>query len=348
MNIKFLVTLLFCTTLIRSAAFATILNVNNNANSPGQYTDITAAITSAVAGDTILVAGSPTNYGDFTITKKLTLLGTGYYPRKDVQLISTVGQITVIGGAADNSVIQGFNFYGLNSSGINGLEISRCYLTGIGYGYSIYLTGATNTTFYQNIFGAYVSFQDCSNITLTNNIFNGYLNIPGPNSTTNVVVKNNIFLGDNVAFTYGTIFSNNIFYYRSTLVNTLDPFSTSANNVYNNNIYYNQKPNPIPIGMNSNTGTGNLMANPLFKSINLSGTFESIIYFEDYRLQAGSPAINFGTDGMDAGVYGGFVAIDYPLAGEALVPQVKTMTISNNVVSPGGTLRVNVKVKKAN
>jgi len=72
------------------------------------------------------------------------------------------------------------------------------------------------------------------------------------------------------------------------------------------------------------------------------------VYFDDYRLQPGSAAANYGTDGKDVGIYGGTSPIDYPLAGEPPVPQIKSMTINNNVVPPGGTLNVNVKAKKAN
>ena len=58
-----------------TGAFAIVRTVSNNPSSPGQYTSIQAAIdASGLTGDTIMVAGSATSYGDMTIGKKLVLV----------------------------------------------------------------------------------------------------------------------------------------------------------------------------------------------------------------------------------------------------------------------------------
>ena len=49
------------------ASFAKVITVNNNINSPGQYTNLQQAIDSASAGDTIYVHGSATSYGNVNV-----------------------------------------------------------------------------------------------------------------------------------------------------------------------------------------------------------------------------------------------------------------------------------------
>ncbi len=49
-----------------SQASAATLTVDNNAGSVVMFTGVQAAIDAADPGDTILIAGSPTFYGDFT------------------------------------------------------------------------------------------------------------------------------------------------------------------------------------------------------------------------------------------------------------------------------------------
>ncbi len=61
---------------------ATILTVNNNNPSPGQYSDLQVAIDAANVGDTLLIHRSATTYGNATITKKLVLIGEGVLTNK--------------------------------------------------------------------------------------------------------------------------------------------------------------------------------------------------------------------------------------------------------------------------
>src|SRR5690348_3604854 len=76
-------------------SFATVITVDNNANSPGQYSGLQTAINSAAPGDTLYVSGSVTSYGNVTINRRLTVIGTGYNPLKQMPLVSTVGTITL-------------------------------------------------------------------------------------------------------------------------------------------------------------------------------------------------------------------------------------------------------------
>lgn len=62
-------------------AQATVLRVSNVPNSGAPYSTIPAALEVAVAGDTIMVDGSSTNYlisGGLQVTKRIVLIGPGY------------------------------------------------------------------------------------------------------------------------------------------------------------------------------------------------------------------------------------------------------------------------------
>jgi hypothetical protein len=55
-----------------------VRTVSNNPDIPAQYNSLQATIDAASAGDTILVAGSASSYGNITIGKKLVVYGAGY------------------------------------------------------------------------------------------------------------------------------------------------------------------------------------------------------------------------------------------------------------------------------
>jgi len=55
------------------------LTVSNNPNAVAQYTDIPPAIAAASPGDTIYVGGSPNSYSNFTIDRKLVIIGAGFW-----------------------------------------------------------------------------------------------------------------------------------------------------------------------------------------------------------------------------------------------------------------------------
>jgi hypothetical protein len=134
---------------------ATIRTVSNNASSPGQYSDLTVAIVASAVGDTLYVQGSPTTYGSITISKKLTLIGSGYSPDStDYNLASWIDQVIF---DSASYVIQGTKIIGFyissNSSAINfasgdrgkihNITFERCYI----YNYSTPYISGNNWTF---------------------------------------------------------------------------------------------------------------------------------------------------------------------------------------------------------
>ena len=78
-TISFLAILL-CVAPIASAKIWRLDNVQN-----ADFSSITTAHSSAASGDTVYVAGSVNNYGSVTLTKKLTIIGPGYFLAENPQ-----------------------------------------------------------------------------------------------------------------------------------------------------------------------------------------------------------------------------------------------------------------------
>ncbi len=135
-------------------ASATQRTVNNNNPSPGTYSTIQAAVTAASNGDTLLIAGSPTNYGTVTLNKKLTLIGPGYNPQKQNPQVSFLGTLDINSVLANGSSIMGIYFTGSINLSINALA---------------------NLTIKRNFFGSsgvyFYATDTVNNIQISENIF---------------------------------------------------------------------------------------------------------------------------------------------------------------------------------
>ena len=166
-------------------AQATVLRVSNVPNSGAPYSTIPAALEVAVAGDTIMVDGSPDAYNDsfsgyssLTISKRIVLMGPGYLlTQNNVQSNGDqtvkISRNLIIGADATGTIIQGINFTSntLDVQASN-VVITRCKLDcdlSIG-------TNATNCVVHQNLITGFVgrgNYNDyiAYNAQVTNNIF---------------------------------------------------------------------------------------------------------------------------------------------------------------------------------
>ncbi len=338
----------FVLVAIIATANAAVLTVNNNANSPGQYTNAQTAINAANPGDTIYISGSNSSYGDIHINKKLTVFGTGYNPQKQNPLVSSVGYVYLDSinstSGASGSLIEGLYitsyFQCSNSYPFYNIKVKRNYISN-GY---IYVYG--NSWLIQNNYIYGLNLNNNSNIQIVNNIITYF--VSGSNQTQpSLLIANNLFIDANssgyaISSISNAIISNNIFY-------GISPgTSTSQCNActFNNNITFGSSNNTLPYA--NNTGSGNITnQNPKFTSIaTINYTYTAT---DNYILQTSSPGHNAGTDATDIGPFGGTYPFpSEPIGLEPNIPQVKTMTISNNVIPVGGTLNLSVKAKKQN
>ncbi|MCX6269327.1 MAG: hypothetical protein NTW16_18575 [Bacteroidetes bacterium] len=335
-----------------AGAFAGIKTVSNNPSSPGQYTTLQAAIDAAGLGDTLMIAGSATNYGSVTISKPLVLVGAGYnnpygsntsvdyiYLNRTSQFLGASGT-KIMGISLTNYLYFNGNYSGGNSStqNIDNVLVERCRISTIGFQGYYYHNDTVRNCLFNN--GSYIYFNSSTlvNIYIHNNIFdNASIQSGASNILSSVFLRNNLFINRVTATFYtvnSLIIENNIFY-------GSEP-AGCTNCAFTKNITYLCSAVPGA----GNVGSGNLNAtNPMFVTYPPSGG--AFAYTYDFHLQAGSPGKLAGTDGTDIGIYGGM--LPYNVGAHPHYPQMMELTLpSGSSVPAGGTLNVHFKAKKQN
>jgi hypothetical protein len=98
-----------------------------------QYNTIQAAIDASNSGDTVYVHGSPNAYSAFTINgKKITVIGPGWSPDKNLPFGASVPGMTLTGASAAGTEIQGLvitSTVDINTNHPDNLRIIRNYFT---------------------------------------------------------------------------------------------------------------------------------------------------------------------------------------------------------------------------
>jgi hypothetical protein len=317
----------------------TVLTVDNRDQSGGQFTSVQAAIDAASANDIIQILPSPTSYGNFTINKKLTLVGLGHNP------------VNVGGEVATMSLIRFIN----NSAGS---ELKGLVISNISIGTSTTSPNQSN-----------ISIRNCRISSIsgsgssTPNLSDGWI-LEGNYITSNIVpqmnsnnwqIRNNFIRGSIVNINNTCIITNNIFFTPSTSATF---FSNAFGPLVNNNMFL-ATGNLTQIGISNSTitfvsnmtysyfgstiaplaGSNNLdNTNPMFVSATLATIAN--FYGNNFDLAEGSPGINAGSDMTDIGLFGNGFAFDVNGRPE-LTPYPESITITNSVVAPGQTLNVN-------
>ncbi|MEA5401470.1 hypothetical protein VB776_00995 [Arcicella sp. DC2W] len=218
--------LIFALLFINFAVLSqTIRRVNNTSglNDPAIYATAQAAHDAAKDGDIIQLEPSDNpNYGDLTVTKKLTILGIGYdldniaNPFFDKRVPKLSGVSFDFGSA--KSTIMGVDV-GVISVNDESINISRCKTGAVYLGFSqnsndgsIYSYG-NKAIIVQCLVGqigslyGYFNKDLGNNCTISNNIIQG-----GLSNLFNSVISNNTFKSSSTIFYYsiGCVFSNNI------------------------------------------------------------------------------------------------------------------------------------------
>lgn len=306
---------------------------------------------SVLSGDTIQVEQSSTSYGPLTMTKKLVIIGAGYFlssgntkTQVNKSYGSTVGDITMNASTCAGSTITGLTIAGTVYAGASHLLISRNYFTAPGsYSYDVLVGPTSNVTIdsvviTQNymaggVYSVPIAVQGTSGYLTNCIISNNYIALSYYsqsvvlNSSISGLLKNNVMAG--VISVYNMYVVNNI----TTI--------SGANAFYNCLIEYNLGASAS--GYQSPGGSGNTitastnLANSSFGFVSSPSSTDST-----YALTSSSPAKGTGKSGEDMGMYGG--PLPYVASGIATVPNIYALTISP--VAAGATsISVSVSTK---
>jgi hypothetical protein len=327
------VILMIAAFLITVSARATLWRVNNTAGASANFTTAQAAHDGAQPGDSIYFEPSTVSYGDLVCSKKVILIGTGYFltENPETQALpnpSTLGNVNfAVGSAYSQMMGLTMNTLYLRDSW---LIISRNRINGgiqIRTGESSPPSSLHDIVIQDNYLGTWSISEynsgnggNVTNLLITNNMINAGIYL---DATSVSIIQNNIV-------TY------HIDVYNSQVINNIMPDNTvfsPRNNTYTNNI-------------GSNTQFGNQNGNQ--QNVSMSTVFvcwyDCSGYSTDgrWQLKAGSPAIGVGAGGVDCGIFGG--ATPYVLSGLPNIPAIYSYTLYNN----SNVLNVNLKVKSHN
>jgi hypothetical protein len=305
-----------------------LIRVNNNAGADADYATLQAANDNASDGDTIYMEGSTTAYGDADISKKLTIIGPGYFLSENDStqansLEAKIGQIKFNAGSA-GSVITGIVSDNYIYIYVDNIALTRCKL---------------NSIFFN---------ADIDNILVLQNYVNNILSVSG--KITNGIISNNIVANQiscsstsgplqitNNVITYVTGGYVPINVYNSSIANNITCNSTNKINENTGNTITN---NIIAAaGTNANGNQYNVVMTNVFVDFN-----STLGYSTDgkWQLKTGSPAIGAGVSGVNCGVFGG--VSPYVLSGVPNLPHIYQATIAGTAYSDAG-LSCTIKIK---
>lgn len=337
---------LFCIVLIVASlpAFAKIWRVNNNPGIAADFTTIQSAhnSVSVVNGDTLHIEPSATNYGSLSCTKKLIILGPGYFLSQNInqQQNFTPAVITSFSFAAgsEGSVISGMTIEN-NSYASSGISTSDISVVRNRFN-SYYLRLNSSGTSYSNIliagnyFASYGVESDqnpnsslYSNIIITNNYI-GYVKLHNQFSG---VISNNVIFDWLAVQVSGFTVKNNIFTSSSSY--SSNGYVSGANNTIKNNLCSTSNGLPSGNGNQNNVVMTNVFAGSAGNSTD-----------GQYQLKSGSPAAGAGENGIDCGMFAG--TMPYVLSGIPAIPSIYSLSVP--ATSTGNTLPVTISIKSNN
>jgi len=301
--------------------------VNNTPGVDADFTTLNAAQDSASSGDTLYIEGSATSYGDFTINKKLIIMGPGYFLTENdttqvTKLTAKLGNVSIY---AEGTVLSGLHMNYLYNHASK-VVITRNFI-------NTDLYAVHNETI---LYDVVVSQNYCKrNLTRNNKLRNALI--------FNNIVLNTLTMGT-ASDDFTGVIKNNV------VANMIE----AVNAVIKNNIIYNSA------GAGYKILTGNTFSYNLFAGSSVPGgtgnvanvdmstvfsDFTNVSVDNDFTLKEGSPASGAGENGTDCGAFGGDQP--YVLSGIPGVPHIYDAIIPTSASGDSG-LKVYLKIKTNN
>jgi len=329
-------------------ANATIWRINNNGFT-ANFTSLQSANddNKVSNGDTIHLEGSPIVYSSARISKKLIIIGPGYFLIENSNSSYSKLQAQIFGVSfntgSDGSQLLGV-FVGGTSAGIDiyvtNIVLKRCRID-----YSIFLAPErSDITIVQNYFYGsstssvltYTSGGFPTNVVFNNNICQKTLILPDGNAYTLAECKNNVF--DCPAISGSPSIKMNVGSFENNILKTTNA-TVNINTLTNNNVAYN-----IGTSVNNQFGT----ANNNIVVANIANLFVDPATNSpdgDYQLRPGSAGSNNGSDGTDRGAFGGLAITNrYTLSGLPPIPVIYNIT-TTGVTTSSSPLSVTITAK---
>lgn len=335
---------LTCTT-----ANATSWRVNHETNTGAHFASIGAAMSSSdvVAGDTLYLDPGMITSEATTVSKQVTIIGTGYLRASSPHQFANVRENLTI--TAAGTKIEGLWCSKNILIKAADVTIERCYSTG-----SIYVN--SNNDNYKNtgivIRQCYIvgSCQIGQNSSSTSS--NNYL--------TNATIENNIMIssygGNILCYLNGCTVRNNYIRFTGSSSSVYVIAKSTNCTIYNNILLNNYKPEQVLNVDATCTAYNNIYSSSTTDDENhnygLGSADESLIFAmsgnndERYsELKEGSPAIGYGVDGADCGPTGGLYP--YVVSGLPAYHPYYTNAVFSKT-SDGTGVNVSLKIKMQN
>lgn len=331
--------------LSATTASAKSWRINNDTRKQANFTDINAAMASAdvEAGDTLYLDPGCLLAKTQTITKAVTVIGTGYFLQNGLVGAKINADLYIkAAGAKMNAVTITGIVYIENDN----ITLERCMIN-----YRIQKSGGTR--YGLTVLQCYIN---CSK---------GYSSVEG--EFRNATIKYNIIRNQYRKDSYAAIFnvhdseiSNNYLVTESCHSNYISDVINNVTNsqIYNNIIKHGSYPDRIFANSSSNynnsfynnvvtaaEGTYTNVSNIVWLgSADVSNVFAEGTDDAAYHLKEGSPAKGAAADGGDCGPYGG--ATPYVEGGKPLYhPFINDVTVSVKPVNGKIKLKLNAKMQ---
>ncbi|MCB2378879.1 hypothetical protein LGH70_14855 [Hymenobacter sp. BT635] len=303
-----------------TSAEAKVWRVDNNTGTPGDFTSLDAASTSSsvVTGDTLYFNGSADSYGGATLSKKLVLIGPGYYLTENPET-QVATQTAKLGSIFFNATAAGTEIMGFEGGtwyvSASNVVIRRNKDVNV---YLAYSNNISNVFISQNILNYVYTYNVANNVFITNN----YIQSSGIYTGTSVVhVAHNVINGPGISTSNSYVYNN--------IMNSGSVSGTG--NSYNNNLCN---------GTQFPAGNGNV------QNVTMSTVFLGTGSTDGkWKLKTGSPALGAGVNGEDCGMFGGNEP--YVLSGLPAIPAIWSFS-QPSIVPASGTLQIRIKANSHN
>lgn len=313
------------------------------------YNTLSAAVTNAVAGDTIYLPGGGYELSPTTISKQLHWVGHGHYPAATgATYQSRITSNLIFDGDCDGSSFEGIFFHGALTFGSSdneaiNIRMKRCRVGGV-----MNLRKTTsdspllNFVISECIIDSHIDARNGQGCSIDRSILCRNIANFKQSQFINIIhapAETGYYDAESIEWCTSCTFKNSIFTgYSGT--------ESSSSNTFINNVCTRSTLS----GDFEHPGTGNTFIGNTY-SVAQSNIFTSITgniwtfsYDNDYSLVSGSPAIDHGDDGNDAGIYG--TVVPYKTNAVPYYPHINSANIASKAVD--GQLSVTISVQAQN